>query len=230
MTITALFLWAPSLTRSRVCLLYMLPALASIVFLGSESLWTRNHILLSQIWDFHFRRLLRLAGSRWRYSTHTGHLLTFNVYTYIYRKHGQTIEENRIVHGLQQVHSMIHGNISHPWSPVVTEDDCYTFTVWCIRIESMWYLRKVFVLDHKNGICAESVCSEIIKVSGDTFFNRFWGCSTILTENLTFVWKGSGWMYLPVPGFSNFISRASTVYVVMSTYYSSDNFVTFYMS
>jgi hypothetical protein len=32
-------------------------------------LGTREHILLSQIWDFPFRRLLRLAGSRWRYST-----------------------------------------------------------------------------------------------------------------------------------------------------------------
>jgi hypothetical protein len=37
------------------------------VFLGSESLGTREHILLSKIWDFPFRRLLRLAGSRWRY-------------------------------------------------------------------------------------------------------------------------------------------------------------------
>jgi hypothetical protein len=59
---------APSLTRGRVCLLYMLLALASIVFLGLESLWIRDDILLSQIWDFPFRRLLRLAGSRWRYS------------------------------------------------------------------------------------------------------------------------------------------------------------------
>jgi hypothetical protein len=30
-------------------------------------------ILLSQIWDFPFRRLLRLAGSRWRYSTPPPH-------------------------------------------------------------------------------------------------------------------------------------------------------------
>jgi hypothetical protein len=43
--------------------------LASIVFLGSESLGIRDRILLSQISDFPFRRLLRLAGSRWRYST-----------------------------------------------------------------------------------------------------------------------------------------------------------------
>jgi hypothetical protein len=63
------FCGAPSLTRGRICILYMLLALASAVFLGSEFLGTRDHILLSQIWDFLFRRLLRLAGSRWRYST-----------------------------------------------------------------------------------------------------------------------------------------------------------------
>jgi hypothetical protein len=69
LTVTAfIFCGAPSLTRGRVCILYMLLALASAV-LGSESLGTRDHILLSQIWDFPFRRLLRLAGSRWRYST-----------------------------------------------------------------------------------------------------------------------------------------------------------------
>jgi hypothetical protein len=65
------FLGAPSLTRGRV--LYMLLSLASAVFLGSESLGTRDHILLSQIWDFPFRRFLRLAGSRWRYSTPPPH-------------------------------------------------------------------------------------------------------------------------------------------------------------
>jgi hypothetical protein len=73
LTIMALFLWASFLTRGRVWLLYMLLALASVVFLGSESLWTRNHILLSRIWDFPFCRLLRLAGSRWRYSTPPPH-------------------------------------------------------------------------------------------------------------------------------------------------------------
>jgi hypothetical protein len=67
------FCGAPSLTRRRVCLLYMLLALASGVFLGSESLGTRDHILPSQTRDFPFRRLLRLAGSRWRYSTPPPH-------------------------------------------------------------------------------------------------------------------------------------------------------------
>jgi hypothetical protein len=60
---------ASSLTRGRVCRLQLLLALASAVILGSESLGTCDRILLSHIWDFPFRRLLRLAGSRWRYST-----------------------------------------------------------------------------------------------------------------------------------------------------------------
>jgi hypothetical protein len=59
------FCGAPSLTRGRVCLLYMLLVLASAVFLGSESLGSRDHILLSQFWDFPFCRR--------RYSTPTPH-------------------------------------------------------------------------------------------------------------------------------------------------------------
>jgi hypothetical protein len=43
------FCGAPSLARGRVCHLYMLLALASAVFLGFESLGTRDHILVSQI-------------------------------------------------------------------------------------------------------------------------------------------------------------------------------------
>jgi hypothetical protein len=45
------------------CLLYMLLALVSAVFLGSESLGTRDHIIVSHIWGFPFRRLLQLAKS-----------------------------------------------------------------------------------------------------------------------------------------------------------------------
>jgi hypothetical protein len=47
---------ALSLTRGRVCRLQLLLALASAVILGSESRGTRDHILLSQIWDFSFCR------------------------------------------------------------------------------------------------------------------------------------------------------------------------------
>jgi hypothetical protein len=64
---------ALSLTRGLVCRLQLLLALASAVFLGSEPLWTRDRILLSQIWDFPFCRLLRLAESRWKYSNPPPH-------------------------------------------------------------------------------------------------------------------------------------------------------------
>jgi hypothetical protein len=43
---------APSLTRERVCRLQLLLVLASTVILGSESLGTHDHMLLSQIRDF----------------------------------------------------------------------------------------------------------------------------------------------------------------------------------
>jgi hypothetical protein len=58
------------LTRGQVCSLQLLLALASAVILGSES---RTRILLSQVRDFPFRRLLRLVGLRWRYSTPPPH-------------------------------------------------------------------------------------------------------------------------------------------------------------
>jgi hypothetical protein len=61
------------LTRGRVCRLQILLILASAVTFGSESRGTRDHILLSEIRDFSFRRLLRLAGLRWRYSTPPPH-------------------------------------------------------------------------------------------------------------------------------------------------------------
>jgi hypothetical protein len=69
-----------SLTRGRVCRLQLLLALSSAVILGSESRGTRDHILLSQIRDFPFRRLLRLAGSRWRYSTPPPHRIEFRIH------------------------------------------------------------------------------------------------------------------------------------------------------
>jgi hypothetical protein len=76
--VTVRHLWvcwcgALSLTRGRVCRLKLPLALASAVILWSESQRARDHILLSQILDFHFRRLLRLAGSQWKYSTPPPH-------------------------------------------------------------------------------------------------------------------------------------------------------------
>jgi hypothetical protein len=56
------FCGAPSLTWGQVCLLHILLTLASAVFLRSESLETRVHILLSQIWDFPFVASYDLQG------------------------------------------------------------------------------------------------------------------------------------------------------------------------
>jgi hypothetical protein len=67
---------ALSLTRGRVCRLQLLLALARAVIFWSESRRTRGHILLFQIRDFAFRRLLRLAGLRWRYSNPCPLLIT----------------------------------------------------------------------------------------------------------------------------------------------------------
>jgi hypothetical protein len=96
---------APSLTRARVCNLLLLLALASAVPLGSESRETQDHILLSPFLrlpqrrgpgpriyipqeqggpdippgtGFPFRRLLRLAGIRWRYSIPPPHGMRIN--------------------------------------------------------------------------------------------------------------------------------------------------------
>jgi hypothetical protein len=66
-----------SLTRGWVCHLQLLLALARAFIIGSESRGTRDHILLSQIRDFHFRRLQRLAGLRWMYSTTAPHRKNF---------------------------------------------------------------------------------------------------------------------------------------------------------
>jgi hypothetical protein len=53
-------------------------------FFGLSPFGTRDHILLSHIWDFPFRRLLGLAWSRWRYSIPPPHCF----YTLLQKKQG----------------------------------------------------------------------------------------------------------------------------------------------
>jgi hypothetical protein len=64
---------ALSLTRGRTYRSQLLLALASADIFGFDSHGTRDHNLLSQNRDFPFRRLLQLAGLRWRYSTPPPH-------------------------------------------------------------------------------------------------------------------------------------------------------------
>jgi hypothetical protein len=66
-----------SVTRGRVCRLQLVLVLASAVILGSESRGTCDYILLSQIRDVNFRRLLRVAGLRWRYPTPPPHGIAY---------------------------------------------------------------------------------------------------------------------------------------------------------
>jgi hypothetical protein len=77
---------APSLKRGRFCHLRFLLAFASAVIFGSEFRRTRGHILLSQIRDFPFRRLIRLAGSRWRYSTPPPHGFSLVYFSFLRRR------------------------------------------------------------------------------------------------------------------------------------------------
>jgi hypothetical protein len=72
-TVAGLLIWG-ALSDERTGLSFTVQlALASAVILGFKSLGTCDHILLSQIWDFPFHRLLRLAGLQWRYSTPPPH-------------------------------------------------------------------------------------------------------------------------------------------------------------
>jgi hypothetical protein len=102
LTVTVLFLWG-ALSDERTGLSF-----ASAVFLGSESHGTRDHILLSQIWDFPFRCLLRLAGSRWRYSTLPPHGSTvlLLLVLIIWPRHG--LHRKRLFH--YSVFSSCQGN------------------------------------------------------------------------------------------------------------------------
>jgi hypothetical protein len=99
---------APSLTRGRVCRLQLLLALASAVFLGFESLGIWDHILLSQIRDFLFRCLLRLAGSRWRYSTPPPRgLLTFLNWNLLYNHFARSTQKTQLLYGWEGVFTVI---------------------------------------------------------------------------------------------------------------------------
>jgi hypothetical protein len=51
-----LLIWSALSDRGRVCRLQLLLSLASAAILGSESLGTRDHVLLSQFRDFSFHR------------------------------------------------------------------------------------------------------------------------------------------------------------------------------
>jgi hypothetical protein len=72
-TVAGLLMWGALSDERTGCRLQLLLVLASAVIFGSESHGTRDHILVFHIRNFPFRRLLRLAGLRWRFSTPPPH-------------------------------------------------------------------------------------------------------------------------------------------------------------
>jgi hypothetical protein len=71
-TVTVLFLWG-ALSDQRSGLSFVCAAGPCQRSLSRVRVPWDYHILLSHIWDFPFRRLLRLAGPRWRYLTTPPH-------------------------------------------------------------------------------------------------------------------------------------------------------------
>jgi hypothetical protein len=113
-----------SLTREWVCRLQLLLALASAVILGSESLGTCDHILLSQIRDFPFRRLLRLAGSRWRYSIPPPHGGRWT-------EHGRSshIASER-THREHRLHHLFYCCVTSPRTRMLHSNFCTRHAMW----------------------------------------------------------------------------------------------------
>jgi hypothetical protein len=72
-TVTGLLMWA-TFSEERAGLLFTIPPGPCQTFtFGSDCHGTCEHILLSQVRDFPFCRLLRLPGLWWRYSTPPPH-------------------------------------------------------------------------------------------------------------------------------------------------------------
>jgi hypothetical protein len=117
--------------RGRLCLLYMLLALASAILLRSEFLGTRERILLCQIWDFPFRSLVRLTGSRWRYSTPPPHGCNL-------------AERSRAVAYCRQPASTVTPDIEPLWDP--WPYICSVSRLW------VFFLLLLFLFDKKGGV------------------------------------------------------------------------------
>jgi hypothetical protein len=80
-TVTVLFLWG-ALPNERTSLSFLYAAGPCQRSLSRVRVpWDSRPYFMSQIWDFPFRRLLRLAESRWRYSTLPPHGISLGCLT-----------------------------------------------------------------------------------------------------------------------------------------------------
>jgi hypothetical protein len=135
------FVGRPLWREDESVFLHRLLVLASAVFLGSESLGTRHHILLTQIWDIPYRRLLQLAGSRWRYSTPPPSNLSYNIFS-LYGFSTDYIENTRHVTANQ---------------PAYWRADCCLATTYNIRPIVSCAYRGVFIEPLRSNALSTSV-------------------------------------------------------------------------
>jgi hypothetical protein len=142
---------ALSLTRGRVCRLQLLLALTSAVIVGSEPLGTRDRILLSQILDFPFRRLLLLAGSRWRYSTPPPHGFSeLTAHSSRYIAAAWTIQKSQFCCCIRKtIEKMSHLILT---SPIHWRADC------CLATSCKHSFIEIQLLLLRNVPCLQSCC------------------------------------------------------------------------
>jgi hypothetical protein len=124
-----------SLTRGQVCRVQLLLALTRAVILGSKSRGTHDHILLSQIRDFPFCRLLRHAGIRWKYLIPTPHCLTHLITSPLYIALARTAQKPYLP--LLRVISLPRKQCVHRAFPYQRLLCCHLFTQLLLGNESI---------------------------------------------------------------------------------------------
>jgi hypothetical protein len=95
LTVAVLFLLGAVSDERTGLFLYMLLALARKVFLGSESLGTRDHTLLSQIWDFPFLASYNSQGHGGGIRPHLHTCTDSNDFLFLYNSSARTTQKTQ---------------------------------------------------------------------------------------------------------------------------------------
>jgi hypothetical protein len=104
--------------------------------------WDLRLILLSQMWDFPFRRLLRLAGSRWTYSTPSprGWVSVLLNWTLVYNHFARTRRKHILsIVGKACLQRLLHSNGSYS---IVA----FIFVAAVMCLQKLMFARKVIFI------------------------------------------------------------------------------------
>jgi hypothetical protein len=202
---------ADSLTRGWVCRLQFMLALAIAVILGSESRRTRDHILLSQIRDFPFCRLLRLAGLRWRYSSPPPHRIWLNfrvrvtLRLAVYRQSVRLGAEPLEIHGQNFFQLSTCGH-----SPYVTSSQTRG---WVCRLQFLQVFASAFILrsesrrTHDHILLSQMLDSPTLEPRSPYLYPPGTGWSSYTPRH---------WVLFPSP----FTTRRATVEVIRTLFHT----------